>query len=202
MREYIRFSRNRRLHRMIAELLDLVDVVLILLFLLVLLYTYVLDHAQVQGSSMNPTLAEGDRLLTLRMYDEPSNGDIVIIDAQEATVFKEDDSLYTTTGLEKIIVKRVIACGEQTVDIDFEQGIVYVDDEPLTEDYVSALTTTPRSGGFDYPITIPEGYVFVLGDNRPVSKDSRYPDVGLVHESAIIGKVLLRTSPLSDFGLV
>ena len=120
----------------------------------------------------------------------------------DRTVDVEDDSLYTTTGLEKIIVKRVIACGEQTVDIDFEQGIVYVDDEPLTEDYVSALTTTPRSGGFDYPITIPEGYVFVLGDNRPVSKDSRYPDVGLVHESAIMGKVLLRTSPLSDFGLV
>lgn len=202
MREYIRFSKNTDIHLIISELFNLLETVAVLLFCIILLYTYVLDHAQVQGSSMVPTLEDGDKLLMSRIYSEPEYGDVVIIDAQEATLFQEDGTLYTSAGLGKIIVKRVIAVGGQTVGIDFDAGIVYVDDMPLTEEYAAMPTTTPHGGAFDYPITIPEGYVFVLGDNRDISKDSRYSDVGLVRESDIMGKVLLRVAPWENFGLV
>ncbi len=202
MREYVRFSKNADIHYLISELFNLLEIVAVLLFGIILVYAYILDHAEVQGSSMEPTLENGDRLLTSRIYDAPEYGDVVIIDAQEAVLFQEDGALYTAEGLGKIIVKRVIAVGGQTVDIHFEEGIVYLDGEPLTEEYTAALTTNPLNGAFEYPITIPEGYVFVLGDNRTVSKDSRYSDVGLVHESDIIGKVLLRVAPPEHFGLV
>ncbi len=202
MREYIRFSKNADIHYILSELFNLLETAAVILFCLILLYTYVLDHAQVQGSSMVPTLTDGDKLLMSRIYPEPQNGDVVIIDAQEAALFQEDGTLYTSDGLDKIIVKRVIAVGGQTVGIDFEEGIVYVDDVPLAEDYAAMPTTTPHGGAFAYPITIPEGYVFVLGDNRDISKDSRYSDVGLIHESDIMGKVLFRIAPWESFGLV
>ncbi len=202
MREYIRFSKHKGVHRIICELLDLLETAFIALFCIILLYTYVLDHALVQGASMEPTLTDGNKLLMSRIYPEPECGDVVIIDAQEAVLFEEDGTLYSSEGLGKIIVKRVIAVGGQELDIRFDEGIVYVDDVPLDEAYVKMPTTTPVSGAFEYPITIPEGYVFVLGDNRDISKDSRYSDVGLIPESAILGKVLVRVSPLPEFGLV
>lgn len=203
MREYVRFSRNKMIHRQICSLLDMLEITIITLFCAVLLFAYVFSMAAVQGDSMLPTLCDEDKLLVLQMYGVPENGDIVIIDAQDSTLLAEDGALYTRDGLDKVIVKRVIAVGGQTLDIDFEEGIVYLDQKPLEEVYINMPTTTPSSGGaFGYPLTVPEGYVFVMGDNRDVSKDSRYPDVGLIPESAIMGKVILRTYPWKAFGFV
>lgn len=203
MREYVRFSRNKMLHRQICSLFDMLEMIVTTIFCAVLLFAYVFSMATVQGDSMMPTLYDEDRLLVFQLYGSPKNGDVIIINAQEATLVAEDGSLYTQQGLGKMIVKRVVAVGGQTLDIDFDEGVVYLDQQPLDEEYINMPTTTPLFGGaFSYPMTIPEGYVFVMGDNRDVSKDSRYPDVGLIPESTIIGKVILRTEPWEAFGLI
>ena len=88
----------------------------------------------------------------------------------------------------------------QTVDIDFDRGIVYVDGEPLDEPYIAELTTDPID--FTGEITVPEGCVFVMGDNRNHSTDSRYSVIGCVDERCIMGKVYFTIYPLKNFGSV
>ena len=100
----------------------------------------------------------------------------------------------------KPIVKRVIALEGQTVDIDFDAGIVYVDGSPLQEDYVNSLTLEPED--FTEPVTVPEGCIFVMGDNRNRSADSRSARLGCVDTRCIIGKALWRIAPLGKFGTV
>ena len=98
------------------------------------------------------------------------------------------------------MVKRIIALGGDTVDIDFETGAVTLNGAVLEEPYISAPTTT----GYDveFPVTVPEGCVFVMGDNRPRSLDGRSTEVGFIDERDILGKVLLRVFPLSSFGKI
>ena len=146
------------------------------------------------------TLREGDRLLLVN-FARPEVGDIVVLHSEYAYTFDENGALTEDEGLGKKIVKRLIAAENQTVDIDFASGIVYVDGVALKENYTTTLTTRDE-GAFQYPITVPEGYVFVLGDNRSVSKDSRHPDVGLVPEDDIVGTVWLRVYPFTDFTAV
>ncbi len=203
MREYLRFSRNRIVHRIAAEIMDLLDMMLTTIFCIIMLFTYVFHVATVQGNSMLPTLTTKDKLLVNNFAGELKTGDILIIGVDDANLMQNDGSLYTADGLGKTIVKRVIAVGGQELDIDFVNGIVTVDGVQLEESYVNNLTTVPQKGGaFTYPITIPEGYLFVMGDNRDVSLDSRYPSVGLVHESDVLGEVLLRIYPWRQFGPV
>ncbi len=203
MQEKIRFSNNRKVHRVIAECLDLLEMTLITVFCAILLFTYVLQVAVVQGSSMEPTLLNEDKLLVLQLCAAPAHGDIVIINSDQAALMGEQGELYFEEGLGKCIVKRVIAVGGQELDIDFESGIVSLDGQPLEEDYVNALTTVPKTGGaFAYPLVVPEGYLFVMGDNRSISKDSRYADVGLIDEDLVEGKVLMRLYPYESFGFV
>jgi signal peptidase I len=152
---------------------------------------------------MESTLESGDRILVSTLFYRPSCGDIVIIDAQEAVLLQEDGTPYAEEGLDKSIVKRIIAVGGQTIDIDPETGAVLVDGVVQEEPYISADTFIPSGGGaFTYPVEIPDGYVFVMGDNREVSKDSRYADVGLVAVSEIDGEVLFRLSPWESIGFV
>ena len=117
------------------------------------------------------------------MQHKFSYGDIVIITQPNA--------------LHKTLIKRVIAVGGQTVDIDEEAGIVYVDGEPLREEYT--LEPTYIKGDMEFPIHVPEGYVFVMGDNRNDSTDSRMKVVGLIDERYIMGKVLVRLSPFGQW---
>ena len=153
----------------------------------VLVFTFGIRLIGVDGHSMVPTLQDGDRLLvtTSLLSGDYEYGDIVII---QKGAFAGGEP----------IVKRVIATGGQTVDIDFDAGVVYVDGEALEESYV--FEPTYRSfrevgDGLDYPVTVPEGSVFVLGDNRNHSADSRYAGLGCVDESRILGRVLLRIIP-------
>ena len=119
----------------------------------------------VDGTSMNRTLLHGDYLLLLGniFYQEPEYGDIVVISKDSF-----DDGAP--------IVKRVIATEGQIVDIDFNAGIVYVDGVALDEPYTNTMTNT--SGGTSFPLTVSEGCVFVMGDNRNKSRDSRYLEIG------------------------
>lgn len=201
MREYLKFSKHRILHLIIAEILDALDMIIISMFCIILLFTYVFHIATVNGSSMYPTLETEDQLLVNNHAGDPEVGDILIINVKDAHLLDDEGAVYTREGLGKTIVKRVIAVENQEVDIDFEAGTVIVDGEELTEEYVNTPTTSPVSGGaFEYPLTVPEGYVFVMGDNREVSLDSRYPSVGLIDKSDICGKAILRIFPLDDFG--
>lgn len=181
----------------IHDVMDTCESVVIAMFTVLLIFTYLFSVAEVDGDSMLPTLHDEDRLLLLNLAD-PEPGDIVVLNSQVAYTFDENGELQSGEGLGKRIVKRLIATENQTVDIDFAAGIVYVDGEPLSEPYTSTLTTRDE-GAFSYPITVPEGYVFVLGDNRSISKDSRHPDVALIPEDDILGKVWLRVYPLNDF---
>ncbi len=181
----------------IYDVMDTCESVLIAMFTVLLIFTYLFSVAEVEGDSMLPTLHDEDRLLLLNLTD-PEPGDIVVLNSRVAYTFDENGTLQSGEGLGKRIVKRLIATENQTVDIDFAAGIVYVDGEPLSEPYTSTLTTRDE-GAFSYPITVPEGYVFVLGDNRSISKDSRHPDVALIPEDDILGKVWLRVYPLNDF---
>ena len=184
-----------------GDLMDLIESVIVSVFTVMLIFTFLVCTADVEGTSMVPTLENNDRLLVNRIDKHYSTGDILIIDSDKARMLDESGGVYEAAGLEKRIVKRLIAQGGQQVDINFEEGVVYVDGEALIEPYISAPTKRDN-GAFVYPFTVPEGYVFVLGDNRPVSKDSRSPEIGLVPEDNIVGRVILRISPLGSFGKI
>lgn len=139
----------------------------------------------VDGGSMEPTLSDGDRLVMYCLGYTPKSGDIVI--------------LSDKTGLEIPLVKRVIATGGQTLDISPE-GRVSVDGKALYEPY--AVEQMREIGNYDYPLTIPEGKVFVMGDNRNHSTDSRSEKVGLVDADQVLGKVVFRLFPLEEAGPV
>ncbi len=150
----------------------------------VLLFTFVIRLIGVEGHSMVPTLQDGDRLLVLNsmLYDDYKYGDIVVL---------RKDSF-----LEEPIVKRVIATAGQMVDIDFQTGSVYVDGKLLKEDYINELTFLEE--GTEFPLTVPEGCVFVMGDNRNHSSDSRDSRLGTVDSRYVIGKAVLLAFPGPD----
>ncbi len=139
----------------------------------------------VSGDSMYSTLVDGDYLLLLSnvFYQEPKQGDIIV-----ASKDSYDDGAA--------IIKRVIATEGQIVDIDFDNGIVYVDGLPLEEPYIQNLTT--RSEGVLFPLIVEEGCIFVLGDNREVSKDSRHPEIGLIDTRQVLGKAIYLMLPGVD----
>ena len=157
------------------------------LIVCVVLFIFFIRVIDVKGTSMYPTLNNQDKMLVSDVFYRPKAGDIV--------VFKKDQ--YDP---DKALVKRVIATEGKEINIDFDKGIVYVDGEPLEEDYINELTTTKLD--FIGPQTVPEGCVFVMGDNRNMSTDSRKSEIGMVDNRLIIGKVYCVIFPLSSFGLV
>ena len=150
--------------------------------ILVLVFTFVVRIVRVDGESMRETLQHQDLLLAASNWlcGDYEAGDIVIL----AKPGFEDGAP---------IVKRVIATGGQTVDIDFDSGVVLVDGEGLEESYIREQTLTPE--GLDFPVTLGENEIFVMGDNRNDSKDSRHPDLGPVDTRYVIGRALLLVLP-------
>ena len=167
-----------------TDAFDWVQCVVTALLVCILLFVFAGRTVGVVGPSMESTLFEGDRLIISNLFYTPRQGDIVIL---RKDTFKDE-----------AIVKRIIAVGGQTVDIDFDEGIVYVDGRALIEDYINEPTYRPLD--FDGEITVPEGSVFVLGDNRNRSNDSRDERIGCVDVRYIIGKAIWRITPFSSFG--
>lgn len=167
-----------------SETLDWLQCIVSAIVVCILIFTFLLRVVSVVGSSMVPTLKEGDRLIVSDLFYRPKYGDIVVLRKLE---FKD-----------RAIVKRVIATEGQTVDIDFTEGIVYVDGVALDEPYVNELVHEPED--FTGPVTVPAGCVFVMGDNRNASTDSRYSRIGCVDTRLILGKAYLRLLPVSKFG--
>jgi signal peptidase I len=152
----------------------------------VLLFVFVVRMVDVVGTSMVPTLQDNDKMIVSNILYTPKQGDIIVF---KKTEFKDE-----------ALVKRVIATAGQTVDIDFNRGIVYVDGTALDEPYIAELTTNQID--FVGPQTVPEGCVFVMGDNRNKSTDSRDSRIGMVDTRLVIGKVYLTVFPFSNFGSV
>lgn len=150
----------------------------------VLVFTFLIRLIGVDGHSMVPTLQNGDRLLVLSslLDHDYEYGDIVV--------------LREESFLEEPIVKRVIATEGQTVDIDFEAGIVYVDGEALDEPYINEPTYMEE--GTEFPLTVPEGCIFVMGDNRNHSSDSRDSRLGTVDTRCVLGKAVFLAFPGAD----
>jgi signal peptidase I len=139
----------------------------------ILIFVFIGKVDGIKGPSMMQTLQDGDTVILSNLFYTPKYADIVFI--------KTD--FYGETP----IVKRVIATAGQTVDIDFDKGVVFVDGVALKEDYVNAPTTLRIS--FQDQVTVPDGHVFVLGDNRNDSSDSRDDRIGMIDVRDILGKV-------------
>ena len=156
-----------------------------LMITVLLLFLVVFRIIIVSGGSMKMTLLDGDYLLLLNnvFYQEPERGDVVVISKKS---FDNGSP----------IVKRVIATEGQTVDIDFEEGIVYVDGIPQEEPYIN--NPTFQSWGTEFPLTVEENCIFVLGDNRGISRDSRDPVIGQVDTREVLGKALFLFFPGTD----
>ena len=168
------------------EFLEWAETVIFAFFTVIFIFTFLLRQANVDGESMLPTLVNNEKLIVHHLFYTPERGDIVIIDSK---------------GLGKPIVKRVIAKGGDTIDIDFDTGAVTVNGEVLEEDYIKELTKR-NEYGHEYPLTIDEGCFFVMGDNRMNSLDSRSAAVGIITEEEIMGKVIFRMWPLDRIGTV
>ena len=173
-----RYRRNK-------ETLEWYDALAMAVAIIALVFTFGVRIVKVDGHSMDHTLSDGERIL-INLLKAPDYGDIVVVDG------------YTDYG--KPLVKRVIAKGGDVVNIDYQAGTVSVNGEVLQEAYIAE----PTYLGYDvtFPYTVPEGTVFVMGDNRNASLDSRSSYVGCIDERDILGKVLLCFLPFSDFGVV
>lgn len=169
-----------------GSLIEIASVFVAALTAIAIIFVFVARPVGVQGSSMEPTLHEDDWLLVTPIYGAPKYGDIII--SYPPTIFNEP------------LVKRVIAVGGQTVDIDYNIGVVYVDGVPLEESgYI--LEPIARHNGREqtFPLTVPYGYVFMMGDNRNGSTDSRSLDVGFCREEYILGKAIGRIIPFGNW---
>ena len=161
----------------------------------ILLFTFVFRIVGIDGRSMVPTLQDEDRVVISNLFYTPKTGDIIVLDTSEDTIF------FNGRQYSKPLIKRVIATGGQTVEVtssDDGAQEVYVDGVKLDESYINFQTVTHSPG--QAKITVPKGYVFVMGDNRGESLDSR--SFGCISENAIVGRALFRIFPLSEMGLL
>lgn len=161
-----------------------VEAAIFALIAISLIFAFVLRTVGVDGDSMNYTLLNGDKLLLSSYPYTPERGDIVVINRYN----------------DEPLIKRVIAVGGDTLDIDPDTGKVILNGAVLEEDYLD-FTFTPRIH-FSGEVIVPDGSIFVMGDNRSASHDSRYSDIGFVPLSDVMGKALLRIAPFESFGSI
>ncbi len=169
------------------EIYDWIYCLVIALIICVVIFAFFIRVIDVVGTSMNPTLNNSDKMLVSGLAYKPSVGDVV--------VFKKDE--YDPG---KALVKRVIAVEGQEINIDFDKGIVYINGQPIVEDYI--LEPTFNKLDFIGPQTVPEGCVFVMGDNRNASTDSRKKEIGMVDTRLILGKAYFVIYPLSEIRVI
>ncbi len=162
------------------EVLEWVLSIVIAVVVALIIRNFVFTVVKVEGTSMVPTLQNNDRLIVWRLGYEPKEGDIIVLHQKGEHPF----------------IKRIIATEGQTVDINFRTHKVFVDGVELDEPYINQPTA--ETGDVTFPVTVSEDSVFVMGDNRNNSRDSRFQSVGMVAEEDIIGKAIWRFFPLNN----
>lgn len=202
----------------LKEVWEWVYTIIIAIIIAFLIKGFLFDVVKVDGSSMYPTLENNDRLIVTKLGYEPHAGDIIILDSRYKDREEYFDRIAASedkeelSSFEKLIktnfsspedlkkryyVKRIIALPGQTIDI--RDGKVFVDGNQLDEEYYKGITN-PIDPRQEFPQTVEENMVFVMGDNRPNSKDSRSTELGQVPYEAILGKAQLRIWPLNKIG--
>lgn len=167
------------------EILEWVASILAAVLIALIVRTYVFTFVNVVGSSMEPTIQNGDIFFARRIMYEPHSGDVIIL-----TPYPGGDPF----------IKRIIALENQVVDIDRFTGKVSVDGQILDEEYIDAGVLTQPGGVLGYPYTVPEGHVFVLGDNRNPGGSTDSRSIGPIPHESIIGKASFRVWPFKSFG--
>ena len=170
-----------------VDLYEWIQSLMTALVICMAIFIFIIRVIDVSGSSMFPTLHDGDKMLVSNLFYTPHAGDVV--------VFKTD-----RYDPERALVKRVIATEGQEISIDFDRGIVYIDGLPVEEDYIAEQTKTKLD--FIGPQTVPEGCMFVMGDNRNASTDSRKKEIGMVDQRMLLGRAYYVIFPLSDTGWI
>ena len=172
----------------VKELLSLIIYIGLVVLLCYFVINFVGCRSRVDGSSMNPTLEDGDNLWVDKLsyrFGNPKRFDVIIFNYDEDTTY----------------VKRIIGLPGETVRID-QDGHIFINDQLLKEDYGKEVILPTNLGRASQPVILGEDEYFVLGDNRNNSQDSRWADVGNVNRKDIVGKVILRIYPFSKFGTI
>ncbi len=189
---------QKRVSGKIKSVLEWVDVIVASVLIVVIAFSFVFRIVRIDGSSMNDTLSNNERVIISKLFYTPKAGDIVVISRNE-----ENNAADTTRSTEPII-KRIIATENQVVNIDKDSGKVYVDgvllDEPYIKDYATNHYSTDTLYDVSFPITVDKDCVFVLGDNRRDSLDSRSSVIGQVNVKRILGRAIIRVFPLNKLG--
>ena len=175
----------------LRQILDALAELGFALLVVIFVFTFLFRLITVSGTSMQPNFMDGDRVVVSMIGNSYKTGDVIV----------------AVNVLDDPIIKRVIATEGQTVRIDYEAGVVYVDDQPVDETRFGLENGITRAvytslEKTELPATVPEGCVFVLGDNRRVSEDSRYAEVGMIDVRNVLGKAVLFVSPVSKFGWI
>lgn len=169
--------------KMVSIIYEGASVFISAVVIILILFTFIFRFVGVVGVSMNPTLHNGDWVIVSQYGKSVSNGDIIV--STQPNEYNQN------------IVKRVIAKEGQTIDINFKLGKVFVDGEIIDEPYINNSTTNMFD--MQFPITVPKGHVFVMGDNRQHSTDSRSSKIGLIRDDYILGKAVYNVRASGGF---
>lgn len=153
-----------------------------IMFCVFLIFTFFFRFAEVSGHSMQPNLSDGDRIIVSDLFYKPHYGDVIVVNR--------------SAGEESSLIKRVIALPGDEINIDFETHLITVNNRVITEKY-RVNSAISRKGDVDFPVKVPENCVFVLGDNRNNSLDSRFSAVGFIDYDSIEGRVVFRVNTMS-----
>lgn len=191
----IDIEEKKKNNKLVDGLLDWAESFVFAVFVVILIFTFILRTVVVVGDSMNPNFTDKDRLIITHIAFSPKKGDILVMNSH---------------GLNETIIKRCIGTEGDTVRIDYNSNTVAVNGEEIKDDYINEVMVDKQYsfnqnyavGERVYEYKVPEGKLFVMGDNRNHSSDSRNERVGFIDESDVLGKVVFRIYPFDSIGKI